>query len=235
MYALLNERQAEVLNYILIQRVVSFSELRDSFFASVSRQAAMKSIKGISEKLPSLIDIKSRGVGAKKFVVAKPVAGLSSTYTDHDIIVSEIRELFLSNYKDAKWISEFEMRLGILRSNISSDLFKFSYQPDGAVIFSPNAGEKRVVVGIEVEKSLKTKRRIRERLLGIEDALLTQCDYFLVFAYAKSIFTLYQEALSQIAQNQRRNLTQLRTRIILLDSKSLEKETFLKTIEEKLK
>ena len=216
MYGLLNEIQSEVLNYILIQRVVSFSELRDSFFASVSRQAAMKSIKGISEKLPSLIDIKSRGIGAKKFVVAKPVAGLSSTYTDHDLIVSELRELFLSTYKDAKWISEFEMRLGISRSNISTDLFKFSYQPDGAVIYCPISGEKRIVVGIEVEKSLKTKRRIRERLLGIEDALLTHCDYFLVFAYAKSIFTLYQEALTQIAQKQKRNHTQLRCRICLL-------------------
>ncbi len=233
MFTSLNSRQNDILSHVLLQRVSSFSELKSIFFKSVSRQAAMKSLASLCLKCPSLLEIRSRGVGAKKFIVAKPIPGVATTFHNHDIMVSEIRKLFLGAWESIEWVSELELRLNI-KKVLSADIpYSFPYHPDGLVIHREGLGMSGVkTLGIELELSLKNRRRIRERLLSIEDALKTHCDRFLIIATSDLVLNSYKAELSEILKRQRKEPSQARARLLHLDIQKYKSIDFKKTIEE---
>ncbi|MEI7441878.1 MAG: hypothetical protein WCK43_09675, partial [bacterium] len=95
----LPEKSKEVLNYVLIHRIVTFSELKSKFYYEISRQAAMKNLKKLVQSTNTFLEFRDQhGRGRGKFVVAKPIAGTASTYQNHDLIVGNIRKNFSKDF-----------------------------------------------------------------------------------------------------------------------------------------
>ena len=225
----LPEKSKEVFNYVLVNRIVTFREIKDKFYSNISRQAAMKNLKNLVQSTNTFLEFREQhGRGRGKYVVAKPIAGTASTYQNHDLIVSKLRKSFSDSFPKAKWISEFEIRLSI---NSGFD-FKFSYFPDGCLILDKSEISIETV-GIEVEVSLKNKKRIRERLINLLDPLSTKVDRFLIFAANDFVFKSYESILSEILKKQRKNSSIIR--LINLDKSFFLEEDFRKKIEEILK
>lgn len=226
----LTETSKEVLNYILIHRIVTFRELKDLFYSNVSRQAAMKNLKNLVQSTNTILEFREQhGRGRGKFVVAKPVAGTCSTYQNHDLIVSDLRRRSLALYPDSRWITEFEIRLNIVNVDVL-----FPYFPDGLLFFEKGfSGNGIKSVGIELEVSLKNKKRIRERLANLLDPLVTKVDRFAIFTTNDLVFKSYQNILEDILKKQRK--TQSNIRLINLDRNFLSEEGFKEKIKEIMK
>lgn len=226
----LSEKSKEVLNYILVHRIVTFSELKSVFYPEISRQAAMKNLKNLVQSTNTFLEFREQhGRGRGKFVVAKPIAGTASTYQNHDLIVANVRRNFSEDFPKSIWISEFEIRL-----NIKNGFdFKFPYFPDGCLVFAEKIENNIQTVGIEVEVSLKNKKRIRERLINLLDPLSTKVDRFLIFTTNSLVFKSYESILSEILKKQRKNSSIIR--LINLDKSFFFEEDFRKKIEEIIK
>lgn len=205
-------RDMAILDAILNERILKRSEVRERFFAGTTHQVADARIRLLLNRFSNLLGEKRIGPRRESILMARPMAGVASTYLEHDSVVACIREALLHSVRGSTWHTEFALRTGRVVEIRGKEVSRI---PDGLWVLNGGA----VLAAVEYERTLKSRKRILEVVRAFENRMRCPFHRTLVFCGSRSMRLAYENVLASYFEAAR---VQATPRIRIFDLSAIE-------------